>query len=87
MKKKTTLAPWQARTQAQLCALPRDGVDAATWWALLDGDMILCQQRTGKAATGRVDIPRAEWDALVDWYETGRWKSAKAKKRPTLRKA
>ena len=68
-KAETELRPVDARTFDQICALPRDGFDGETWWLSLDPDSVtVCQQKSGQASTGRVRIPRRDFDGLIAWY-------------------
>lgn len=76
-KKTKVLTPRQARTEKAIIVLSRHNVAGRTWWANVGPDMLtLYQQRRGGPVTGSVLIPRAEWDALVDWYQMGQqWRT------------
>ena len=70
------MIPKEARTFTDLLKLTRDNVDGTGWWFMLgEGDEVMfAQQYMGEAPTGTVKIPRKEFDALVRWYTTGKWK-------------
>jgi hypothetical protein len=69
------MKPCDAKTFGDLLKLRRDNIDGTDWWFMLgDGSVTFCQQGLGQAATGMVTIPRKEFDALLRWYTTGRWK-------------
>jgi len=78
-KPKKVLTPREARTWKQIEALPRDNVDTVNCWMLLGGsgdcgEVTIARQRTGEAAQGIVKLPRREFERMIDWYNTGKWK-------------
>lgn len=73
--------PREAKTFEAICALRRDGADFPTWWLQLDPEVIVVvQQQKGQPSTGTVTMPRAEWDAALAWYATGKMPRPRAKR-------
>jgi hypothetical protein len=50
--------------------MPRDNISLAGTWALLNGDggCSITIARTGESATQSINIPRRDFDAIIDWY-------------------
>lgn len=70
---KHKIRPIDARTFKQVCALPRDNLSTKHFWILLDGPyVIICEQMDGKPVTGRLSIPRAQFNRMARWYVTGK---------------
>ena len=66
------LTPMKARTDGQLCKLPRDNADLGDWCLIVGGATIwITEQELGKSPTQEIDIPRAVFDKMVRWYVTG----------------
>lgn len=70
MPKQST--PRDARTTNGLCALQRDNIDLGDFsFMVSEHDVSLTAQRAGQAPTARVTVPRAVFDAVVDFYNHG----------------
>jgi hypothetical protein len=69
-KKLKPMSPHEARTDAEMGALETDNYNTAEGWILLmdHGKVVLYQQRTGEASTGRVEFTRAAFKRMIDWY-------------------
>jgi hypothetical protein len=64
------MKPQEAKTFEQICKLQTDNVQTADSWLQLDEGVIVIQnQRKGEAATGRVELTRAEFDKFIAWYQ------------------
>lgn len=61
------MRPRDAKTSKDRCALVEDNFprDPDEWGILLDDDHVSIHMPGGG---GWVEIPREQWDALVDWY-------------------
>lgn len=80
------MTPREALTLDQVDSLPSDTVETDDHWIVIDGgDVALCAQRTGEAPTQEIKLPRATFEAFIDWYNTGEFK--RPRKRPGKRKA
>lgn len=67
------MTPKAARTEKALIALRRDNVSTRNSWFLIDeGHVHIANQKTGESPTGKVTLTRAEFEAFVRFYETGR---------------
>lgn len=72
MKKAKLKTPREARTFAQICKLPRDNVDSGDFWIAIDEQTVtVAHQQTGAPAISKTTIPRRQFEALIDWYNTG----------------
>ena len=59
LEEKGLLKPIEARTFKQVCSLPRDHLDTAGHWLLLDGsDVVLQEQKFGKPSTNSMSNRR-----------------------------
>ena len=68
------VAPIDAKTFEQICAMPRDNVDAAQFWMITDGEFVtIAEQEPGREPVGKVSVKRKVFDAFVRWYMTGEW--------------
>ena len=68
-KPKESMKPRDAKTFSQMCRLQSDNKSVKRGWILLDArSVILTNQMSGEASTGRVKFTRREFDALIDWY-------------------
>ena len=79
------MTPREAKTIAQVYDLPRDNVDTDAHWILTDGITItLRAQRNGEPSTESITLPRATFEAFIDWYNTGKFKrpQKKARRKP-----
>jgi hypothetical protein len=84
MKKSTkkaarTLTPREARTFAQIERLPRGNVEAPGFWVLLGGsgnplEITITKQRAGEKAEAMLTLKRHDFERVVDWYNTGKWR-------------
>lgn len=63
-----------AKTLKDVGALERDNVSTGEHWIITDGEVVtLVAQRRGKPPTQWVDLPRATFEAFIDWYNTGKF--------------
>src|SRR5689334_2950261 len=63
--------PALARTFNQVCELTRDNIDRGGHWMMIDGDVVIYNQRWGHESTGNVRIPRDVFLRFIRWYLTG----------------
>lgn len=76
MATRKKLTPRTARTVADVCALRHDNVATPEHWIITDGRRVtIAAQRTGEPCTGKVSLPLATFEAFIDWYDTGRFRS------------
>jgi hypothetical protein len=70
VKARKKLRPRDAITFEQVCKLRTDNKSVRSGWIILNSDkqIVLCNQRNGEEATGRVEFTRSEFNRLVDWY-------------------
>jgi hypothetical protein len=81
MSSKKLRAPREAKTLDELCSIPRDNVGTNDHWIITDGcEVTLAAQRSGSLPTATVSIPRATFEAFIDWYNTGIWRKPRARK-------
>ena len=60
------------RTNKQLCAMPRDNLDAGDFWILCGEDyVVLTAQKLGNPSTGSITIPKRLFNRMVDFYNGG----------------
>lgn len=79
-----TMTPREAKTFEQICELDRDNVDTDEHWMILDsgGDEItLAAQQLGKPSSAKISMPRATFEAFIDWYNTGTFRKPRAKRK------
>lgn len=63
------MKPRDAKTSKQMCSLETDNCDTMAGWILLDyGFVIIHAQRSGEDSEGRLRLPRAQFNKLIDWY-------------------
>jgi len=75
------LTPREAKTYHQICALDRDNLSTRKGWIIVDvGKVTLVNQRPGHELSGEVTFTRAQFERLIDWYNTGAPKPAKKAK-------
>jgi hypothetical protein len=68
--KEKVRTPQQAKTFAQICKLPRSGVDTKDFWLSIDvGEVTITKQRIGEKPTQEITIPRRVFDKFVRWYQ------------------
>ena len=66
------MVPREAKTFEQICKLKRDNVSTTEYWIEVDELVVtLCKQRLTNPPEERIDIPRKDFNTLVDWYNTG----------------
>lgn len=79
-KRKVTKAPIDARTFEDICAMPRDNVEAEDFWMITDGyEVTIADQKSGAHPTQKISLPRDVFDAFVKWYVTGRFRKPSRK--------
>lgn len=67
------MVPIEAKTHDQICELKRDNVESGDFWMLLgEGELTICEQKSGSNPEQSLTIPRKNFDALVRWYMTGK---------------
>lgn len=61
------MKPIDAKTDDEICKLPRDNFPASTgkWTAFLQPHSVSLHQPNGG---GWVEIPREQWDVICKWY-------------------
>jgi hypothetical protein len=75
------MAPREAKTWEDICHLPRDNVAASDYWMILDRDTVrIAAQQCGQVPTQKITLPRAVFEAFIDWYNTGRCPESAAQK-------
>jgi hypothetical protein len=75
------MTPREAKTFDELCKLPRDNVDTDAHWLMADVDTVtIAAQRNSEECTAKVKLPRATFEAFIDWYNTGKWKARRSRK-------
>ena len=78
------MTPRRAKTEKQICKLPRNSVDTPDYWLLIHEDFVtLTAQRNAELPSRMLGLPRATFEAFIDWYNSGVWKrprSGKARK-------
>ncbi|MEN6430777.1 MAG: hypothetical protein ABFC80_08090 [Coriobacteriales bacterium] len=64
------MRPRDARTFEQISSLQSECKETKHYWLMVneDGTVALREQITGAYVTASMNIPRREWNALVDWY-------------------
>lgn len=71
---KRVLTPREARTDQQICDLPRDNVSTRRYWIMLSGEgVVIAKQTRGEPCESSMMIPLRDFHRLIDWYNTGRW--------------
>lgn len=79
---KTKLTPRQAKTFDEICGLRRDNVGTDTNWMIFDEiEVTITKQTLGGSKIGRVTIPRADFEAFIDWYNTGTFRKPRKKEK------
>lgn len=72
VKPKKPMRPRDAKTLKQVCDLRTDNFDVKGGWVLLDGNgkysITIARQVEGHAVTQQINIPRREFNQIVDWY-------------------
>lgn len=82
VKKHRVVTPRQAVTEDRICDLPRDNVSTDEHWMSLSECVVtIANQRVGEKITGIAEIPRATFEAFIDWYNTGKWTKPKTKRK------
>lgn len=66
----TALSPRRARLRdLEKLALPAEAHSTKTAWIHLDCQtVVLANQVSGQPPTGRIEMTKRDFDALVDWY-------------------
>jgi len=63
------MRPRDAKTSEDIRKLRSDNKDVPEGWIRINGDTVMVyQQRCGEESTGKVNLPRAEFNRLIDWY-------------------
>jgi len=66
------LTPMKAKTEQEICELPRDNADLGDWCLIVGESLIwITEQEMGKSPEQEIDVPRAVFDKMVRWYVTG----------------
>jgi hypothetical protein len=61
--------PIDARTEKQLCKLLSDNYATKNYWILHAIDHItICKQSSGSSAEEMMQIPRKDFNKLIEWY-------------------
>ena len=59
-----------AKTFDELCALHRDNYSTKHFWISADGHTVsLYEQTSGEAPKAEINIPRRQFNALIDFYQ------------------
>lgn len=63
------LAPIDCKTERELLSLETDNYSSGKWWILTDSfEVSLTEQKNGESPTRSIEIPKAKFDALIQWY-------------------
>lgn len=64
------MRPRDCKTERDVLTLRRDNYDTKEGWILCQPDnlVVIQQQRTGENAIGCVELPRGEFNRMVDWW-------------------
>ena len=64
--------PREARTDEQICDLPRDNWSTRGFWMLLNvGHVTIAKQKRGEPSEWMVKIPRSVFETFARAYDTG----------------
>lgn len=63
------MKPYDAKTLDEVCSLERDNISFGDFWILSDGHTVsLRKQKQGEMPSEGIQVPRATFNKMVDWY-------------------
>ena len=75
------MTPREARTLNRVFKLSCNSVSIDEYWMMVDlAEVTITKQYPGCEPQAMAAIPRAIFDAFVDWYNTGKYKKPRKKK-------